>query len=165
MEEKISLRAARRKDQSIPLLPYLDKFVRKHFFERQDPPFKIEDDSLLDQQIMALILDKRKIYFSGSKGRMTTLPVSLSDKVPQKLITKEKLLLLNNYLALHFKQTLITWIESAEYCGVRPITSSKDYLNYYGITETEYTHGAAYKVWLRFKKRGHEIKKSPVSNV
>jgi len=155
--KEIEFRPARRTTFSIPVFSYLDKYVRKSFFEGLRPPFKIEEDTLIGKQIISQLIDKRKIDMRGDKKieMNKTLQVCLSSVMANRSPTLSKLIPINYYLDKQFKHDLITWIKSADECGVRPYPSSKLFLAHYGIDESEYSHDAAYKVWQRYKKQGY----------
>jgi len=148
---------AMRKDFNVPLLPYLKKYAEKQFFAGYRAPYKIEEDTLIGKYIMSLIIDGRQVDMRGDKKieMSERLHIHLSEAMAERSPSLRKLVPINYYLDKLFKNELITWIKSSEDCGVRPFVSSKNFLQHYSIDESEYTHDAAYKVWQRYKRQGH----------
>jgi len=145
----------------VPVLPYVKKYLIKKFFAGDQGPHKIEEDTLIGKQFMSVIIDARKkdvidrhIEFSE------TLEVVLSQDMLLRSPKVAKLITINYFLDKVFKEELIAWILSAQHYGIRPFPASKDFLEYYGIEECEYSHDAAYKIWTRWKNRDYGKKKS-----
>lgn len=152
-----------RQEFNVPLLPYLKKYVEKQFFAGLTAPYKIEEDTLLGKQFMSLLMDCRTKDLRGDKKieMSATLPVLLSEELAKRSATLPKLIPINYYLDKLFKAALIAWIQCSEELGVRPFNSSKSFLAYYKIEEAEYSHDAAYKVYLRHKQQGYQPKPTP----
>jgi len=145
----------------VPVLPYVKKYLTKKFFAGNHGPHKIEEDTLIGKQFMSVIIDARKkdvidrhIEFSE------TLDVVLSQDMLLRSPNISKLITINYFLDKVFKEELIAWILSAQHYGIRPFPASRDFLEYYGIEEREYSHDAAYKIWTRWKNRDYDKKRS-----
>lgn len=142
------------------LFPYLKKYVEKMVLENERPPYKIDEDSLLGKQFMSLIKDARKTDMRGDKKIQPSalLSVVLSDAMAKRSPSPGKLQPINFFLDKLFKASLIIWIKSSDIAGTKPFVSSKQFLKYLCIDESEYTHDAAYKVWTRYKSIGYKRK-------
>jgi len=147
-----------RREFNVPLLPYLEKYVKKKFFAGLPPPYKIEEDTLLGKQFMSLIIDgRRSNNMAGNKTKMSsTLHIQLSKCMAERSPNLRKLIAINLYFDKLFKDALITWVIAANDCGVVPFVSSKAFLVHFRIDEGEYSHDAAYKHWQRYKKMGYK---------
>lgn len=167
-----------RKDFRIPVPAYLKKYFVKQFFSGQHGPHKIEEDTLIGKHVMSLLLDARtrklKHKHLTRNKRITRLPgesrgaqssasnstaarkdqvleVILSEAMAKRSPNISKLIRLNTYLEDLFQSHLVTWIRSADFYGIPPYASSKDFLAYFAIDESEYSHDGAYRYWQRYK--------------
>lgn len=140
----------------IPILPHLKKYLVKKFFSGHNAPYKIEENTLLGKQFMSVIIDGRKVDFIDKHLEMSEkLSVKLSQDMMDRSPRLAKLVTINYFVDKLFKEELISWILSAEYHGVRPFPASKNFLEYYSIEEAEYSHDAAYRLWMRWKNRDY----------
>lgn len=144
----------------IPVLPHVQKYVSKKFFNGNNHgPYKIEEHALLGKIFMAVIIDGRKADFIDKHLEMTgKLHVKLSQDMLKRSPRMNKLVTVNFFLDKLFKDALIDWILSADHYGIRPFPASKDFLQYYGIEEAEYSHDAAYRHWIRWKNSEYNKK-------
>lgn len=144
----------------VPVLPYLKKYVELKFFAGKKGPFKLEEDTLIGKQFMAAIIDARKKDVIDKHIEMSEyIEVELSEVMAERSPAIYKLIQVNFFLDKLFKDALITWIQSAEHFGVRAFPASKEFLIKYGIDESEYSHDAAYKHWLRVKNAAYHNRK------
>jgi hypothetical protein len=145
-----------RKNFKVPMLPYLKKYVERQIFQGMKAPYKIEEDSLIGKMIMCLIIDARQKDLRGDKRieMSASIEFQLSEVMAERSPSLQKLVPINYFLDKLFKNELITWIKSAEIVGMRPFPASKAFLEFYRIDESEYSHDAAYRHWLRDRRKG-----------
>ena len=154
-----------RKNFRVPVLPYLKKYIEKQFFAGLKAPYKIEEDSLIGKFMMSQIIDGRHKDLRGDKRieMSQVIEIELSEAMAERSPSLGKLITVNYFLDKLFKNELITWIKSADYCGVRPFPASKAFLQHYKIDENEYSHDAAYRHWLRDQQKGRRKTTAPAA--
>lgn len=143
---------------TIPLQPHLRKYITKLGpLAKEKEPYPIGEDTLLGKQLMLILKDKRANKQVTSPTRVD-IKVVLSEFILDHKPTRDDLRQLEGFIDKLFKDCLITWIQSSDLAGVKPFESTKSYLTYLGIAPSEYSHEAAYKVWQRWKSKGHRVK-------
>jgi hypothetical protein len=141
---------------TIPVFPYVKKYILKKDVTCE--PVMINEFSIFGKCVTLALRDNR--------ARITNLKWPAGDKLTESLtivLTKEqaelsprlnKLLRLNRDLDTMFKGELISWILALQTAGIPPHHACKMFLESYGISDLEYSHGNAYRYWQRYKNPG-----------
>jgi hypothetical protein len=142
----------------VPVSVYVKKYLVKKFFAGHKGPYKIEEDSLLGKQFMANIIDGRKHDFIDTHIEVTEhIEVILSQDMMARSPKQSKLRSINFFLDKIYKEGLIDWVIAAKCYGTRPYAATRDFLEFYGIDNNEYSHDAAYKLWQRYNKQENKV--------
>ncbi len=134
----------------IPTKTHLKKFLLKMYDTKE--PFKLDMNTSLGRNLMSSMVDKIE-YVNISDLYQDTLQVTLSKRFEKRGPRIKRLIYINALLEEMFKEHMILWIYAKSDEGVNPNQSTKDFLQFFNIDESEYTYAAAYKLWQKYKLR------------
>jgi hypothetical protein len=136
----------------VPTTAYLKKWITRKIQNDNPGPLKIEEDTLLGKQFMSIIIDARKKDVIDQHLEHThVIEVILSQDMMKRSPNLPRLVPINFFLDKLFKEDLRSWVLSARFYGIRPYPATKNFLEFYGIDESEYSHDAAYRYWQRWQ--------------
>jgi len=142
---------------NIPTRTHLKKFLLKMYDTAE--PFKLDERTSLGKNLMSSLVDKLE-YVNVNELYTDKLQVALSSRMAKRGPRIKRLVYINSLLEEMFKEHMITWIFCKSTEGINPSQSTKDFLAFYQIDESEYTYAAAYKLWQKHKQRNpHWIRK------
>lgn len=134
----------------IPTRSHLKKFLLKTYDARE--PFKLDEKSGIGKNLMSSMVDKLE-YINANDQLTETLHVILSKRFTERGPRIKRLVYINSLIEEMFKEAMILWIFAKSTEGINPNQSTKDFLSFFCIDESEYTYDAAYKLWQRYKSR------------
>lgn len=144
---------------NVPIKPHLKKFFLKTYHLSE--PIKIEEDSILGNQVMAILQDKRSVngkdlnninsQFNGSGSDLLTetLQITLSAEMNKRSPRVAKLVRINLFLQFMFRHSVIVFIEGCQKSGVNPYNACKQFLQLYEFDENEYSLDGVHQIWKR----------------
>lgn len=160
----------------VPIKPHLKKFFLKTYHLSE--PVKVEEDTILGNQVMAILQDKRQVngkdlnnitsHFNGSGSDLLTetLQISLSKSMIERSPRIAKLVRINLFLQHIFRHSVILFINGCTKSGVNPYNACKQFLQLYEFDENEYSLDGVHQIWKRHqasfvKKNLRSVPKKP----
>lgn len=160
----------------VPIKPHLKKFFLKTYHLSE--PVKLEEDSILGNQVMAILQDKRSVngkdlnninsHFNGSGSELLTdtLQLTLSKSMTERSPRVGKLIRINVFLQHSFRQAVIIYIKGCMNSGVNAYAACKQFLKLYEFDESEYSLDGVHQIWKRYqasyvKKNLRSVPKKP----
>ncbi len=135
----------------IPMKPHLKKFVLKR--ARSKEPLQVNERSLLGRNIMKVLQETRKHKFDSVLYQYTDrLQVTLTHDMMERSPNLKRLVYVNTEIEKEFKEAIFIWVEAQMEMNCPANEACKNFLEYYGIDDTEYTYDATYKAWQRYKE-------------
>lgn len=135
---------------SIPIAPHLKKVILSLHQEKE--PLKAE----LNNQLGALINQVNKDRMKSKIPPDTysdMLQVNLCVELGRRSPRIAKLILINHFYQKYFKYLMINWVQAQYRAGIPAYQAVKNFLEFYGIQEEEYSYETGYRAWLRYKNR------------
>lgn len=160
----------------MPIKPHLKKFYLLTYDLSE--PVKVEEDSILGNQVMAILQDKRSVngkefnyinsQFSGDGLDLLTetIELSLSAEMQKRSPRIAKLVRINLFLQHMFRHSVILFIKGCVRSGVNPYNACKQFLQAYDFDDNEYSLDGIHQIWKRYqnttmrKNQGSVPKKS-----
>lgn len=160
----------------VPIKPHLKKFFLRTYHLSE--PVKVEEDSLLGNQVMAILQDKRQVngkdmnnitsQFNGNGSDLLTetIKLSLSKTMIERSPRIAKLVRINLFLQHMFRHSVISFIQGCIRSGVNPYNACKQFLQLYEFDEGEYSLDGIHQIWKRhqaahIKKNLRGVPKKP----
>lgn len=161
----------------IPIDEHLVKFALKEFFEGQEPPFKIDERSLLGKQILFYLIDKRNptpgIFdtdFTKEESDNETfeddpqqieidkkgiIPIVLSTTLQKRSPNLLKLTRLNSFLDDQFKMYLRSWAQGQISIGFNRYQAIAQFMKFYDL-DTDLLIKRYYQFILRIQNKAYK---------
>lgn len=149
----------------VPIKPHLKKFFLRTYHLSE--PVKLEEDSILGNQVMAILQDKRSIngkemnnlnYGSADDLLTDTLAIVLSTEMQKRSPRVQKLIRINFFLQHMFRHSVIVFIEASIKSGVNAYAACRQFLETYNYDESEYSLDGIHQIWKRH--RASQLKKN-----
>lgn len=141
---------------SIPVKPHLKKFILKRY--GQVEPLQVAENSVIGKHIMSMLIDKRD--FENSNDEYSDIiQLQLSQAMYKRSPRIKNLIRINYYLENDFKEALFIWVHAKIDSGINPYNATREFVEFYNFSPTEYTHDAAQRAWLRHKNGEYERRK------
>lgn len=115
----------------IPVHDHLIRFAQKELWHDQDPPFRVEEDSLLGKYVFSLWLDFRQQDLATVESN-TLLSLEFSDSLAKRKITPRMLSKINSFLEHQFKAALAIWVKAQMDFGNNRYQAVLSFLRFYG---------------------------------
>ncbi len=141
---------------TLPTKPHLKKFILKVYGPE---PIKVREDSNMGRHIMSILIDKREAGDNHNDQYTERLKISLSQDMSKRSPRIKKLLRLNFFIDNDFKESLYIWVFGQINAGINPYNATRNFCEHFNFDETEYTHDAAQRAWLRYINKEYAKKK------
>ena len=134
----------------IPFLPHIKKFILVHYKVEEPLPVPAKLNNLLGKIINAVLIGEKEVQ--KANDRCTThLTMEFGKRLAERELRISKLMLLNRYFDKMFKDHMVQWILAQTDLGITEMEAIRRFLNFYKITEDEYSLLIAHRQWMRHK--------------
>jgi hypothetical protein len=139
----------------IPIYPHIRKWITKKY-AIQNNTFLADSHTAVGISILAMIR-RKKTCRSSTNRYSDRMIIQLPVRELDREVRPSFIISANNYLMKLFKEDMFTYVQAKYSEGIPVFRSVEQFLDDYGITETEYKKLSAWRAWMRYQEKHRMI--------
>jgi hypothetical protein len=142
---------------SIPMPSYLKKFILQEF--KLEEPIQLNENNLFAREIMKVVTDHRRS--KGFDKFDNKIDVILNQNISDFSVSIGKLAMVNESMTMIFKRCMYSFVKGQYIAGIPASKAIPNFLDLYGIRESEYKSETGYREYERYKNDEYGRSKKP----
>jgi hypothetical protein len=142
-------------EYTIYVKPHLKKFLPKYFNTKE--PIKIDSTNVHGKVFVAVsVVQQDTLSKFSDQSYSDRLVFDLSHELQRIRPKKRDIQKINIYFDKLFKEIMYQWALASLMSGTYASEGLKNFLDYYRISEDDYSWNSAHRAWMRYYRKEYE---------